>query len=333
MANEAKFYGLDPLDRKILYQLDLNSRQHVTKIAKAVRSSRHVVDYRIKKLLEEGYIKSFSAFIDPTRFGLTSWKVYLQLKGTNEKIENEMISFLDSIPNVWWAVKCVGAYDLLYAVLAKDSFELNKILYEFHDKFDKYIHKEDMNNHLEPVYFSRGYLTDTESVELCEPFMKKPVKDNFDEIDIQIMKLIAKNARLNSVQIAKEIGSTPRAANYRIKDLIKRKAIVFYRLGLNQSKFNLEFYKGLIYLSSTKEEDIKLLRDYCRVNPYINECVKSVGPWQFEMELEIPNLRKFAEIDLEMKTKFPKLINRIEPLLLYEERKAEFNFLDYFEKK
>jgi DNA-binding Lrp family transcriptional regulator len=330
VETEVSFEKIDSLDRKILHQLDLNSRRHVSDIAKAVRSSRHVVDYRIKKLLNDGYAKSFSAFIDPTRFGLTSWKVYLQLKGTNSTIEKEMVSFLESLSNVWWVVKCAGAYDLLYSVLAKDSYELNKVLYEFHDKFGQFIHKEDLNNHLEPVYFSRGFLSENKPVELCEPFMKKPVKENFDETDIKIMKLIGKNARLTSVEISQEINSTPRTVNYRIKQLKEKKAIVFYRFGIDPAKFNLEFYKGLIYLSSTKEEDINSLREYCRVNPFINECVKSVGPWQFEMELEIPNFRKFAEIALDMKTKFPELINRIEPLLLFEEKKSEFNFLDYF---
>jgi len=47
---------LDLKDRKILYELDLNCRQSNTQIGKKVGLSRKVVEYRIKKMEEEGVI-------------------------------------------------------------------------------------------------------------------------------------------------------------------------------------------------------------------------------------------------------------------------------------
>lgn len=324
---------IDKIGYKILAQLDRNSRQHSSEISRAIGIPRHVVDYRIKKMISDGYIRSFPAFIDPCKFGLTGWKVYLQLKGTNTRIENEMFDYLQSAPNIWWAVKCFGSYDLLYLPLAKNFYEVNKHLCAFHDKFGQYIVKEDINNHLEPVYFSRGYLSRDEPVALCDPAMRKPENLQVDKFDVDVLKLLGSNSRLSSVEIARKINSTPRVVNYRIKELVKNKIISFFRLGLNLEKFNLEFYKGLLYLSSTREQDLLALYEYARLNPHISECVKAVGPWQMEIELEIPNFRKFADVALDIKAKFPGLVNRIEPLLLYNERKPDFNFLDQYDYK
>lgn len=321
---------LDRIDRKILYMLDKNSRQHSSEIAKKLKLSRQVVDYRIKKLLSRGFIRSFTSFTDPSKFGLSSWKIYLQLRGTSEKVENEMLSYLGSSKNVWWTVKCFGSYDLLFSVLAKDFYDFNKILYNFNNLFGDYIHKEDINNHLEPIYFSRGWLVNQEPIKICDHFMKKPYKEKFDKIDVGIMKLLGKNCRLTSTQIASKTHTTPRIVNYRIKDLIKRKFIVFNRLSIDPQKFGLEFYKGLVYLKSTEEKVIKKLIEYCRMNKHINECVKSVGSWQFELEMEVSGLSHFGIIVEDLKRKFSDVVLRVEPLLLYKEVKPEFNFLDHY---
>ena len=39
---------LDLLDKKILYELDLDSRQHISTLAKAVKASKETVNFRIK---------------------------------------------------------------------------------------------------------------------------------------------------------------------------------------------------------------------------------------------------------------------------------------------
>jgi len=47
---------IDLKDRKILYHLDLNCRQSNAQIGKKVRLSKEVVNYRIKRMEEEGII-------------------------------------------------------------------------------------------------------------------------------------------------------------------------------------------------------------------------------------------------------------------------------------
>jgi Lrp/AsnC family leucine-responsive transcriptional regulator len=55
---------LDLKDRKILYELDLDARQPLTRIGKKVGLSKDVVSYRMKKLQDEGIIKNYYTVID-----------------------------------------------------------------------------------------------------------------------------------------------------------------------------------------------------------------------------------------------------------------------------
>ena len=58
---------LDLLDKKILFELDLNSRQSNQEIARKVRSSKEVVSYRIKKLEENKVIFKYLTILDPAK--------------------------------------------------------------------------------------------------------------------------------------------------------------------------------------------------------------------------------------------------------------------------
>ena len=56
-----KTIKLDIYDRKILFELDKNSRITTTKIGKKIRKSKQFVDYRIKRL-EEAKVITKSIF-------------------------------------------------------------------------------------------------------------------------------------------------------------------------------------------------------------------------------------------------------------------------------
>lgn len=320
---------LDLMDKKILHQLDLDARMPVSKIAKRARTSRTIVEYRINKLLELGVIRAFVAQVDPTKFGLSSWKVYLQLHNVSKEKEKEMIQFLSEKPQAWWIVKSYGSYNLVYSVVGENYFEFYKVLLEFHDRFGEFILKEDINNHLEPEFSSRGYFLNEKPEPLCKPFLVKPVKEKFDETDLKILKTIAPNARLSVVDMARKCNLSPRIVDYRLKDLIKREVIVFFRLSIDANKLGRDFYKGLIYLKNSSSKNLEKLCEYCLQHSLIHQWGKSVGRWQFEIELEVKDFKQYNKVAEELLNNFPDLIVRIEPVLLYEEFNPEYNFLEY----
>ena len=72
-------------DRKILYELDLNCRQSNTQIGKKVGLSRQVVEYRIKKMEDEGVIQNYYTVIDTYKLGYTFYRYYINLQSISRK--------------------------------------------------------------------------------------------------------------------------------------------------------------------------------------------------------------------------------------------------------
>ena len=78
-------YLLDNIDKRILLELDKNARISDVKLAKIVGKSKESVRYRIKKLIEEKVILRFTIWIDPTKLGYQTAKIYLNLANIPEK--------------------------------------------------------------------------------------------------------------------------------------------------------------------------------------------------------------------------------------------------------
>ena len=81
---------IDLKDRRILYELDYNSRESLTQIGKKVGLKKDVVSYRIKKLQEEGVIQCFYTVIDAYKLGYTLFRYYINYQFVNPEIRTKI---------------------------------------------------------------------------------------------------------------------------------------------------------------------------------------------------------------------------------------------------
>ena len=321
--------NLDLLDKKILAELDQNSRQPFSQIAKTVRTSRTVVEYRVKKLIENGIIISLSAFVDPAKLGLTSWKVYLQFHNKSKEIDEAITQYLKEEKKVWWVIKCEGNFDLMFLVLTKSVHEFYEFLSDFQSKFSRDEARIEITTHINPDFFSRGYLLNKESKKVCPTFLKEPIFEKLDKTDIEILKIIIKNSRTPSTEIATKLKTTARIVNYRIKDLLRRNIITHFRLVPNVNKIGMDYYKVMIQLKDLTKDKEKKLKKFLELYPNIINYSNSWGPWEIEFETEIENYKKLTELINNVRNEFFDIIKKIEFVLIYEELKATNDFLDY----
>ena len=80
-----------------------------------------------------------------------------------------------------------------------------------------------------------------------------------------------------------------------------------YNIVPNESKYPYLHYKVLIGLRNISEEREIALKEYCRINKNIVYIVKSLGPWEFEIDLEVASADKFREIIMDIKNSGPSL--------------------------
>ncbi len=113
---------MDPIDKKILQIVQEDDKVQYQKIAEELGIGASTVHYRIKKLLKNGTIKSFSANIDPEKVGYTTTAV-LGVNVDPLKMD-EIAKKLASYDEVQVVATSSGDHDIIVQIIARDGKHL-----------------------------------------------------------------------------------------------------------------------------------------------------------------------------------------------------------------
>jgi DNA-binding Lrp family transcriptional regulator len=325
---------LDLKNRKILYELDINSRQPYNEIAKKVGLSKDSIIYRIENLRKDGIIKHFHTVIDVGKLGFISFRLYINFQNTTPEKEKEIIEFFRAKEIVTWLVSIDGEYDIGMWILARSISEVNSLWKEFSEKYVNYADRKWLTIFTHVSYFPRSYLlgirqNDEEYVFITEP--ANAVIDEtgidkraIDEKDLELLKLLAPDSRVSVLELAKKLGLTPKTVATRIRSLEDKKIIVGYRTEFDLGKLGYQYFKLHINLHNTTPERIKSLKAYIKSHPNITYDNEVLGGDDIEIEIQVEDLAGFREIVEDIKSKFSDIIKDHKSMNFYQEHKFLF---------
>ncbi|MBU1135234.1 MAG: Lrp/AsnC family transcriptional regulator [Nanoarchaeota archaeon] len=315
---------LDLKDRKILYELDGNSRQSFHKIAKKVGLSKDSVIYRVKRLQREGIIKQFHTLINVGKLGTISFRLYLKLQNTTPEKEQEIIEFLKEQRVVNWLVSIDGEYNLGIWALTKSIKKMNDLWKELLEKYMDYIDKRWLTIFTKVSYFPRAYLLEKEKNLDEYTFVTEQDEIKLDKTDLKILKLIAPNSRISVLEIAKQLNITPKTASSRIKQLEKKKVIVGYRTMFDLEKLGYQYFKVHFNLHNLTTEKEKQLRAFIKHHPNIIYDNEVLGGDDIEIEVQVKTLIDLRNLLSEIKEQFAGIIKDYKYIMFYKEHKYLF---------
>ena len=151
-------YKLDLKDRKILYELDLNCRQSNAQIGKKVGLKRDVVNYRIKKLEENGIIKNYWTLIDTFRLGYDVFRIYINFQYVSSDIKEKIIQYFVNYPNSWVVASEKSEIDLDVVVWVKDIFEFYQFWEKTLDLYENHFAKYSISIYIQGIVYKKSYL-------------------------------------------------------------------------------------------------------------------------------------------------------------------------------
>ncbi|OIO65764.1 hypothetical protein AUJ68_02190 [Candidatus Woesearchaeota archaeon CG1_02_57_44] len=318
--------SLDLKDRKILYELDVNARQPNAEIAGKVGVSKQVVGFRITRMLKERLLTTFYSVIDISKLSFTVHKNFLRLQNLERGKEKELITFLVNHPNVVWAASCDGKYDIAFGTWARDMAFLDKTLTELNQRFGENIAERQIATIIRGDYFVRDYLINKKEPSAYREsfFGAVPAPVKMDGTDWSILLQLGISARTTAVEIARIVGVSADTVAERIRKLERSGVIRHYNIVPNESVYPYLHYKVLLGFRNVSEEREKSLREFCRIHPNIIYIVKALGPWDFEMDLEVSSAEQFRELMMEVKSKFSDILKDYSALHLYQVHKYNF---------
>ncbi|MEX2017555.1 MAG: winged helix-turn-helix transcriptional regulator [Candidatus Pacearchaeota archaeon] len=316
---------MDLTDKKILAFLDKNSRVQVSEIAKKLKISRQVVQYRINQLAKQGVILHFTTIVDPTKFVDNIWHIYIKLKSLTSDGEKEVIDFLSKIKNIWWIATCQGEWDLIFSYAGNNIFEFDSFMSKFISSHSNFVNGYQVTSFVKSYMFSRGYFLDEQRKR--QEYVGMRNKSKIDMKDISILKMISTNSRMNAVELSLKTKLTPRQVIYRIKELVKKEVIRAFRLHLNFDKIGYGYYKVCFYTRNFSESEENKIISWCGTNPNTLYYVKKISPWTFEVEFETESYKELGGILSDMRNKFGDFIDRMEITSILKEYKGELDIL------
>ena len=134
---------LDLKDRKILHQLDMDSRQSLRSIGRKVGLSKDVVANRVKKLEDLGIIDRFYTEIDLFKLGYICFRFYLSFQNTTPEIKEEIINYFKKSKYTILIGSLKGEYELIVLILVRrmdDFFSFwRKTLFKYRIYFQKQV--------------------------------------------------------------------------------------------------------------------------------------------------------------------------------------------------
>lgn len=320
MSGIAAGIRLDEKDRKILLELDTDSRQGLGQIAKKLRTSKEVVAYRIRQLERQNVIENYTAMYHPLKLGLMYFKLYIKLAHITEEKRREITEFISQKKNFNWLASSEGSFDLMIGVHFSSVLDFEKYRDELFRKFGGFFQKSSYAILTEGEAYPRQYIAGVKNPRrkvflFCSP----AERENMDAEDVAIVRALSLNSRAPITEIARNAGVTPAMVRYRKKFLEKRGVIAGYKVFINYRKLGHMMFKCLVKLESADDRRFHDLRLYARQSPHVIYWMKVLGEWDIELDIEVLSIEEFYRIAHEIRSRFSDIVQNFDTLLVLED--------------
>lgn len=300
---------IDIKDRKILYQLDLNSRQSLSKIGKKVGLSKVAISNRIKRLEETGIINNYYTIIDSSKLGCISFRFYLVYQNTTPEIEKEIVDYFINDKNTWWVASIKGSFNLAVAIWVKNMDDFHVFWEKTLNKYQHFFQKQIFSAYFQLFSFRYSFLLlkEYEKEDRMEfEIAGSGKRVEIDNLDTKILNLIAPDSRTPITEISKKLNSSVTTIKNRIKKLIELGIILGFRINIDHLKLGLQLYKIDIHLNNYQKR--KTIIDYITMNPHVAYHAKSAGIADIELGIFVENQEQIHQIMEDLIVKFPNII-------------------------
>ena len=314
--------NINELDRGIIYELDSDSRQSLSSIAKKLKISQQRLKYRMELLIKNNVILDFISFIDVTRLGLYPFRVYFQYSNVDPAKEKEIVDYLVSNKYMQWIGLFSGGWDVEIVMFARNFFHYKEMMDEFMGKYGEHIRDKILSVSINTYYFKRRYLVKkkypTTKIMNISRYGGQSQTVEVDDIDLKLLKILAKNARATLIELSNNVGITPNGVKDRLRRLRKNGVLQEHTILLNTKKIGYEFYKILVNMRGFNKELESRIVSFCDKYPNIWFFIICDGKWNVEFEIEVKGSEELRKLLMEFRNEFKDLVLNYETLLVYD---------------
>ena len=311
-------------DKKILYELDVDSRQSNKQIAKRVGMSEQVVGNRIRRLQHLGIIEYFFVKTNPSVLGYMHIKIYLRLHNITTLKEEELLKELNQQKNIYWLSSLRGKYDLVASIYVKNIADFTKRYEEIFGKWREYILERNVIVLERGFTYTKSYLIPKKISESITYSIGEEKEIKLDKVDISLLKVLNKDGRKPLIDIAKQLKVSSDTIRYRINNLKKSGIITGFGVKIDHSKLNNQYHLIFLKLQNMNLDKYKKLEQLAQINKNVIIFIKTIGDHDIELEVETTNNDELDELMKTLRDRFVSEIKDYEILEVTREHRMTY---------
>jgi len=306
---------IDLKDKKILYELDRDSRQSNKSIARKVGLSEQVVGNRIKRLIDLRIIEYFYVKTNPAVLGYMHLKIYLRLHNITKQREEELINDLNQQKNIYWLASLRGKYDLVSSIYVKNIADFSRKYEEIFGKWRDYILERNVVVLERAFTFTKAYLIPQQKSEEVIYSLGEEKSVQLDNIGNNLLRILNKDGRKPLIEISKQLKVSSDTVRYRINNLRKSSIITGFGVKIDYRKLKNSYHLIFLKLQNMDELKYKKLESLAKINENIIIFIKTIGNHDIELEVETTSNK---ELDRLMKTLRDHFVSEIKDYEILE---------------
>jgi len=309
---------LELKDRQIISELSLNARATLSSIAKNLGLSKQVVKYRLGNLEKKKIIEGYYAILNINKLGYLYHRCFFKFNNIDLKKEAAIIRFCSNHKKIGWVFQHDGNWDFAVAVWAKNAIEFEEVLDEILHKYGNCFDDRRFSISTKIYHLKHKFLLGrTNSSALVLGGVLEEAR--LDEIDYEILGILAKSARKSFIEIGEMIGINSKLVKNRMDNLLRKKIILGFQVKLNHRILGYTHKKIFLQLTSLSKSKVESLIGYLKSLNTSIYITKAVGIADLEFELLVKTVEEFHDIMREMRGRFSKLIRGYSAVnILYE---------------
>ena len=281
---------LDTISENIIYLLSLDSRQSVSALANELKVNRKIVENRVNKLFDEGYIKHLAVTNESNRIRFT---VLVKLN----KVDEATIHNIKKLKGLLKLKETLGLYDLsiLFSVYAQKDMEdaISKLSNILHNKIISF---DVLSHHFEDTMGYKSFCHELNHLQKHR--LLNPQSCVLSPDESVVLNTIKKNPSISYVDLAKDTGM-----NYvKLKEIqgkLIQQELVRFSIDPDYDKLGLHFHNILVKIKMGKKE---VFDAYLKKHSRIHWVKHSKGRWDYVLSVTARTINEFIDISKQIRT-------------------------------
>jgi DNA-binding Lrp family transcriptional regulator len=297
--------------RDLLFLSSENSRIKIKDISQSLNMSSQLAKYQLKKLINDKLIYEPYCIFDYSYFGFILFKVYFKGGYVGEKDKAKIIKELSSNEYIISIYELIGEFDLAIEILAPNPSRFNKVIKAITNESKTLKHYKIVLNIVSHIY-QKNYLTKNKNIkDLNEKDIIIGGDRNLQKFtpnEIELVKILLKTPLARYSSTAKSSKINVKTINNLWKKLEEKNIIRGFKYILNID--NLDIYHSRLFLklhNFDNEKEFELM-EYLKNTSEITSAHKTLGDWDFEIDIESFDKTQIRKITIMLREKFSEII-------------------------